>query len=282
MMSKVKKVSKQAKMLGIHIVLTICCCVSVFPILRILTISLRPGNRLLSSDLSIIPPDANWVSYSRVLTEKPFFQWVFNSLVITIATSLLGVILSSTAAYAFSRYRFPGKKAGLVFLMVTQMIPATMLILPIYLILAQTGLLNSYMGLILAYSVTSLPFSIWILKGYFDSVPRSLEEAARIDGCSELSAFYRILLPLSLPSLAIVFLFNFTQAWNEYIIASTVLHSPELHTWPLGLRDLQGNFNTEWGMFASGSVLISLPVIVLFMLSSRYMVSGLTLGGVKG
>jgi arabinogalactan oligomer/maltooligosaccharide transport system permease protein len=202
--------------------------------------------------------------------------------VITVTTSLIGVMLSATAAYAFSRYRFPGRKSGLMFLMMTQMIPAAMLILPIYLILTQMNLLNTYAGMVIAYSVTTLPFSIWVLKGYFDSVPRSLEESARIDGCSELGAFYRVLLPLSTPSLAIVFLFNFTQAWNEYIIASTVIRNPELRTWPLGLFEFQGNFNSEWGLFAAGSVVISIPVVLLFLYSSKYMVSGLTVGGVKG
>ena len=120
------------------------------------------------------------------------------------------------------------------------------------------------------------------IEGYFDTVPKSLEEAARIDGCTEFGAFYRILLPLSKPSLAIVFLFNFTQAWNEYLVASTILQDSRLRTWTLGLYELQGNFNSEWGLFAAGSVLISVPVVLLFLYSSKYMISGLTLGGVKG
>lgn len=265
-----------------HAVLWIAVIVAVFPVSRILTISIRPGNRLLSSDLALIPADASLGNYVAIFSQKPFLQWIYNSLVITVTTSLIGVILASTAAYAFSRYRFPGRKSGLLFLMMTQMIPAAMLILPIYLILTQLNLLNTYAGMVVAYSVTTLPFSIWVLKGYFDTVPRSLEESARIDGCSELGAFYRVLLPLSTPSLAIVFLFNFTQAWNEYIIASTVIRDPNLRTWPLGLFELQGNFNSEWGMFAAGSVVISVPVVLLFLYSSKYMISGLTVGSVKG
>jgi arabinogalactan oligomer/maltooligosaccharide transport system permease protein len=265
-----------------HGVLWIAVIIAVFPVSRIITISLRPGNRLLSSDMSLIPPDASFENYVAIFTQKPFLQWIYNSFIITVATSLIGVILSATAAYAFSRYRFPGRKSGLLFLMMTQMIPAAMLILPIYLILTQLSLLNTYAGMVVAYSVTTLPFSIWVLKGYFDTVPRSLEESARIDGCSELGAFYRVLLPLSTPSLAIVFLFNFTQAWNEYIIASTVIRDAGLRTWPLGLFELQGNFNSEWGMFAAGSVIISIPVVLLFLYSSKYMVSGLTIGSVKG
>jgi arabinogalactan oligomer/maltooligosaccharide transport system permease protein len=280
-MSSISKVSPIRAILS-HAILCIAVVIAVFPVSRILTISIRPGNRLLSSDLSMIPDDATLDNYFVIFSQKPFLQWIYNSLVITVTTSLIGVMLSATAAYAFSRYRFPGRKSGLMFLMMTQMIPAAMLILPIYLILTQMNLLNTYAGMVIAYSVTTLPFSIWVLKGYFDSVPRSLEESARIDGCSELGAFYRVLLPLSTPSLAIVFLFNFTQAWNEYIIASTVIRSPELRTWPLGLFEFQGNFNSEWGLFAAGSVVISVPVVLLFLYSSKYMVSGLTVGGVKG
>lgn len=280
-MSTLQKVS-WPRAIASHIFLWCACIVVLFPILRIVTISLRPGNRLLSSNMNLIPPDASLTSYYRILTQKPFLQWVYNSLLITVTTSLLGVILAATAAYAYSRFKFPGRKIGLLFLMMTQMVPAAMLILPIYLILTHAGLLNTYAGIVIAYSVTTLPFSIWVLKGYFDTVPRSLEEAARIDGCTELGAFYRVLLPLSTPSLAIVFLFNFTQSWNEYLIATTLLQSPKLRTWPLGLYELQGNFNSEWGMFAAGSVLISIPVVLLFLYSSKYMISGLTVGGVKG
>ncbi len=280
-MSSLDKVSPRQAVLS-HAFLWAACIVALFPVSRIITISLRPGNRLLSSDMSLIPDDASLQSYLKIITEKPFLQWLYNSLLITLSTSLIGVCLAATAAYAFSRFKFPGRKSGLLFLMTTQMIPGAMLLLPIYLVLTKIGLNNTYTGLVVAYSVTTLPFSIWILKGYFDTVPKSLEEAARIDGCTEFGAFYRILLPLSKPSLAIVFLFNFTQAWNEYLVASTILQDSRLRTWPLGLYELQGNFNSEWGLFAAGSVLISVPVILLFLYSSKYMISGLTLGGVKG
>lgn len=280
-MSSLEKVSHRQSLLS-HVFLWAACLVALFPVSRIITISLRPGNRLLSSDMSLIPDDASLESYIKILTEKPFLQWLYNSLLITVTTSMIGVCLAATAAYAFSRFKFPGRKSGLLFLMTTQMIPGAMLLLPIYLVLTKIGLNNTYTGLVVAYSVTTLPFSIWILKGYFDTVPKSLEEAARIDGCTEFGAFYRILLPLSKPSLAIVFLFNFTQAWNEYLIASTILQDSRLRTWPLGLYELQGNFNSEWGLFAAGSVLISIPVILLFLYSSKHMISGLTLGGVKG
>lgn len=271
------------KRIIIHIVLIMVCIVSVFPVLRVLAVSLRPGDRLMSTDLAIIPPDATLESYRIILFDKPFLGWVWNSLAITIATALIGVILAATAAYAFSRWKFPGRSVGLVFLLATQMIPASMLMIPIYILAIKLGMVGTYRGLVIAYCVTSIPFSVWILKGYFDTIPADLEEAARIDGCSQLQAFWRVLLPLSTPALAITFLFNFMSAWNEYLLARVMLGSSEsLMTWPLGLQRLQGQYATQWGQFSAGSILVMIPVVVLFLYSSKYLISGLTLGGVKG
>jgi arabinogalactan oligomer/maltooligosaccharide transport system permease protein len=271
------------KRIIIHIVLIIACVISIFPVLRVFAISLRPGDRLMSTDLALIPPDATLESYRIILFDKPFLSWVWNSVAITVATALIGVILAATAAYAFSRWKFPGRSVGLVFLLATQMIPASMLMIPIYILAINLGMVGTYRGLVIAYCVTSIPFSVWILKGYFDTVPIDLEEAARIDGCSQLQAFLKILLPLSTPALAITFLFNFMQAWNEYLLARVMLGSSEsLMTWPLGLQRLQGQYQTQWGQFSAGSILVMLPVVILFLYSSKYLISGLTLGGVKG
>lgn len=271
------------KRIIIHIVLILACIVSVFPVLRVLAVSLRPGDRLMSTDLAIIPPDATLESYRIVLFDKPFLGWVWNSLAITISTALIGVILAATAAYAFSRWKFPGRSVGLVFLLATQMIPASMLMIPIYILAIKLGMVGTYKGLVIAYCVTSIPFSVWILKGYFDTIPADLEEAARIDGCSQLQDFWRVLLPLSTPALAITFLFNFMSAWNEYLLARVMLGSSEsLMTWPLGLQRLQGQYATQWGQFSAGSILVMIPVVILFLYSSKYLISGLTLGGVKG
>lgn len=271
------------KLTIIHIVLLICCVVAVFPVLRVLAISLRPGNRLMSADLALIPADATLESFRVILFDKPFLSWLWNSLAITIATALIGVILAATAAYAFARWKFPGRSIGLIFLLATQMIPASMLMIPIYILAIKLGMVGTYKGLVIAYCVTSIPFSVWILKGYYDTIPIDLEEAARIDGCSQIQAFLKILLPLSSPALAITFLFNFTAAWNEYLLARVMLGSQEnLLTWPLGLQRLQGQFQTSWGTFSAGSILVMIPVVALFLYSSKWLLSGLTMGSVKG
>lgn len=270
------------KFLLVHLVIIVSAAICVYPLLRIFSVSLRPGDKLFSTDLSLIPAGATFKAYASLLKDTMFLRWLWNSLVITLATSLIGVSLASTAAYAFSRFRFPGKKAGLILLLSSQMIPAGMLILPLFLMIMKLKLMNTYLGMIIAYSVSSLPFSIWILKGYYDTIPRSLEEAALVDGTSQVGAFWRIILPLSTPALSIAFLFNFTTAWNEYLVARVVLFSSKQYTWTLGLFELQGQYITQWGMFAAGSMLVTIPVLCVFLYSSKWLISGLTLGSVKG
>ena len=277
------------KRLLIHVILIAACIVAIYPILRIFTISIRPGDKLLSTDLSIIPKNATLNSYRQVLFGDPatkrksdFFLWLWNSLLITLTTACIGVILASSAAYAFSRFKFPGRSPGLIFLLTTQMIPAGMLLLPLYMMLTRLKLINTYLGLIIAYSVTSVPFTIWILKGYFDTIPPDLEEAAMIDGTSRLGAFYRVILPLSTPSLAVAFLFNFTSGWSEYLVARVVLQKAAMYTWPLGIFTYAGQYTLAAGRFAAASMLLAVPSMALFLYASKWLVSGLTLGGVKG
>jgi arabinogalactan oligomer/maltooligosaccharide transport system permease protein len=271
------------KRILINLALILSCAIAVYPVLRVLSVSLRPGDRLLSTSLAIIPADASLQAYKTVLVEKEFLVWVWNSIAITTATAIIGVILAATSAYAFSRWRFPGRGSGLVFLLTTQMIPAPMLMVPIYILATKLSLTQSYRGLVLAYSVTSVPFSIWILKGYYDTIPHELEEAALIDGVSRLSAFWRIILPLSTPALAIVFLFSFMAAWSDYLLARVMIASDRsLWTWVLGVRDFQSQFQTQWGLFSAASILVMIPVVALFLYSSKWLISGLTLGSVKG
>ncbi|ADN01964.1 transporter [Spirochaeta thermophila DSM 6192] len=265
-----------------HAVLIVACVIALFPILRIVSVSLRPGDRLLSTSLRIIPEGATLENYYNVLFKKDFFLWLWNSLVVSVTTAFIGLMLASTAAYGFSRWNFPGKKAGLVFLLATQMIPASMMMIPLYILAARLGFINTYRGLVLAYSVGSIPFSVWILKGYYDSISASLEEAAMIDGATRMQTFYRIILPLSLPGLSIAFLFNFMSAWKDFLLARIMLQKDFLFTWPLGLQQLQGQFRTSWGMFAAASIMVAIPVVALFLYTSRYLISGLTLGSVKG
>lgn len=274
------------KRLFVHGMLIIAALIAALPIVRVFSVALRPADRLLEREFRLIPEGATLDAFVHVLTGTAFPQWLYNSLVVTIGTSLVGVIFAATSAYAFSRFRFPGRGVGLTALLATQLIPATMLIVPIFVLAVildpALDLKDSYRGLVIAYSITAVPFSIWILKGYYDTVPIELEEAARIDGCSQLEAFWRVLLPLSTPALAIVFLFNFLTAWNEFVLARVLIgSSTELFTWPLGVLRFQAQFQTQWADLAAASILISIPIVALFLYSSKWLVSGLTLGGVK-
>ena len=266
----------------IYLIIFIFIAISLYPILRVLTISLRPGDNLLNESLRIIPKDASFENYVKLFTEKPFLIWIRNSVLVTIVVTILGVVLASLAGYSFSRFRFPGRKAGLLGLLVTQMFPATMLLLPLFIMISKLNLINSFLGLIIMYSASALPFCIWLMKGYYDTIPFSLEESAMMDGANKFFAFRKIILPLAAPALVITALFSFMTAWNEYVVAAQILWYDDMFTIPLGLKSLQGNMTTEWGMYAAGALLISIPVILLFLVLSKWLVSGLTLGSVKG
>ena len=271
------------KRLLIHLALICGCILAVYPVLRVVSVSLRPGDRLLSTSLAIIPPDATFDAYRSAVVDTEFPVWLWNSIAITAATAIIGVVLAATSAYAFSRWRFVGRSPAMVFLLATQMIPAPMLMVPIYILAIKLDLVQTYRGLVIAYAVTAIPFSIWILKGYYDTIPRDLEEAAYIDGASPISAFWRIVLPLSTPALAIIFLFNFMQAWSDYLLARVMISSARpLWTWVLGVQSFQSQFTTQWGLFAASSIIVTIPVMALFLYSSRWLISGLTLGSVKG
>ncbi len=267
----------------VHGTLFLAALIAIFPVLRVISVSLRPSDQLLERTFNFIPPGATLNNYVHVVSDTDFVKWLINSLLITVGTSIVGLIFAATSAYAFSRYKFPGRGLGLTALLATQLIPATMLLVPLFIIAVQLGLQGTYRGLMIAYSVTSVPFSIWILKGYYDTVPIDLEEAAMVDGCSQLEAFWRILIPLSAPALAIVFLFNFLAAWNEYVLARVMIGSQsDLYTWPIGILRFQAQFQTQWGDLAAASVLVSIPIVALFLYSSKWLVNGVTLGGVKG
>lgn len=255
---------------------------SIYPILRVITISIRPGDNLLNESLSIIPDDWTFDNYVKIFTDHPLGTWIWNSILVTITVVITGVALASTAGYALSRFRFPGREASLLSLLVTQMFPATMLLLPLFIMLSSLHLINTYLGLIVIYSSTALPFCVWQMKGYYDTIPYSLEEAARIDGASRFMAFYKIILPLASPALVITALFSFMSAWTEYIVAAQVLWYEEMFTLPIGLKSFQANMTTEWGLYAAGAMIVSIPAIGLFLFLTKYLIGGLTLGSVKG
>ncbi len=280
----------------LHLFLILMVAITLYPLLWVLTIAFSGGQSLAISNL---PPDAGFSDRLRAITpwpehfsaanfrslfnDQPFARWLLNSVIISAATTFLGVFLSSTAAYAFSRFRFPGRRAGLMSFLVSQMFPGVLMMIPLYIIIVQwLGLGSSYAGLVLVYTVTAIPFCVWMMKGYFDTIPRELEESALIDGASQATIFFRIVLPLAKPAVAVTALFSFMTAWNEFIQAATFMNKEEMYTMPVGLRFFVGGFSQQWGYFAAGSIVAAIPIMVLFMFLQKYLVSGLTAGAVKG
>ncbi len=270
------------KSVVIHVALVLFTMAVIYPILQVISISLRPGDRLYSTSLALIPDGATLHAYYAIFFEKPFLLWLRNSLLVSITVTIIGVALASTSGYAFARFRFPGHGAGMLGFLVSQMFPATMLLLPLFILLSKIGMIDAIPGLVIAYVATALPFCVWTMKGYYESIPVELEEAAMVDGTTRAGAFWKITLPLSAPALMITALFSFMTAWSEFMVARVIIQSQNLYTLPLGLESLAGTFQTEWANYSAGAVVVCIPVVALFLILNRYLVSGLTLGGVKG
>ena len=268
--------------IGAYAVLTFFTLFSIYPVLRVFSISIRPGQRLLTRSLSIIPDGATFDSYYRLIFDEPFLRWMGNSIFISIIVTIIGVALATTAGYAFSRFRFPGRNGAMIAIITTQMFPVSMLLLPLFILLIKLHLYDSFLGLIIAYSATALPFTIWQMKGYYDTIPYSLEEAAMIDGASPIYTFWHIILPLALPALAITALFSFMTAYSEYLVAVVLIQNTDFFTLPLGLKSFQASMEATWGLYSAGAIVVSLPVVALFIFLSRFLIGGLTLGSVKG
>lgn len=270
------------KIILIYAILAIACIFSVYPILNVLTISLRPADALFTKSLSIIPPNATFDNFRQAFIQYDMLGWLFHSLVVSSAACAFSVLLSITAGYAFSRFEFRGKKMGLSLILVTQMFPLAMTLLPLYLMIINFKMTNSYWALAIIYVSTSIPFNIWMMKGFYDTIPKSLEESAYVDGASVFRSFYQIILPLAKPAVALTALFSFMGAWSEYIVASVIINEAGKLTLPVGLISMQGQFSTAWGIYSAGALITAVPVMILFIALSKYLVGGLTVGSVKG
>jgi arabinogalactan oligomer/maltooligosaccharide transport system permease protein len=264
-----------------HLFLIPFCLATLFPALWVVKMAFR-AEQAFATDLNPLPVEFSLQNFETLMSDPLFGRQLLNSLLVATLTTLLGVFLACTAAYAFSRFRFPGRRAGLMFLLVTQMFPGTMMTIPLYSLMESLGLLNQMAGLILVYSTTAIPFCIYMLKGYFDTIPRELEESAIMDGAGPFTLFWRIILPLSRPAIAVTALFSFMTAWNEYILAATFMSDERAYTLPVKVQSFVGDYTTEWGHFAAGALIVSVPVMALFFALQKHLVGGLTAGSVKG
>jgi arabinogalactan oligomer / maltooligosaccharide transport system permease protein len=271
----------------VHFALIVATLAALYPVLWVISLAF---SRSSDPGAHVLPiPRTLSLEHFRAVTEThdAAGRWLFgrqlaNSLVVSIATAAVGIAIATPAAYALARFRFVGKERGVWLLMATQMFPGVATLVPLYLILQGLHLLDSKAGLVLVYATTSVPFCVMQLRSAFESIPVDLEEAAMVDGASRFQAFRMVALPAARPAIAVTALFAFMSAWNEFILAATLLSRQEAFTLPVALQRYVGEHGAAWGHFAAGAIIVSIPVMALFYIAQRHIVSGLTSGGVKG
>ncbi|WP_221563741.1 sugar ABC transporter permease [Alkalihalobacillus sp. TS-13] len=266
-----------------YIAIFITIAIVIYPVLWIVGSSFNPGNSLSGS--TIIPKNASLKHYQELfdLSSSNYLYWYWNTLKICIVTMVLSVTMIALMGYSFSRYRFIGRKNGLMTFLILQMIPNFAALIAIYVLAVQTKLIDTHLALILLYTGGLLPMNTWLAKGYFDTIPKELDESARIDGAGHFRIFWQIILPLAKPILAVIALFSFITPFADFILAKVILRSEEKYTLAVGLYNLVAKqFGGEFTEFAAGAVLIAIPISLLFLSLQRYLISGLTAGGTKG
>lgn len=221
-------------------------------------------------------------NYVRLFQQYPFARFFLNSTIVATGTTIIAVSFSAFAGYSLSRFRFPGRSVIGMLILVTQMLPGVAILIALYIQFRDFGLLNTYAGLIISYNAFSIPFCTWMLRGFFDSIPKDLEEAAEIDGCDAYGAFFRVALPLTLPGLIATAIFSFIQGWHEFIFAVTMIDDSKMFTLTVGIASMKSINIIDWGLLNAGVVVTTIPLVFLFAFVQKYLIRGLTAGAVKG
>jgi ABC-type glycerol-3-phosphate transport system permease component len=263
-------------------VLILTCAFSLFPILWAFSTSLKASADIVSYPPNWIPAPVSLEHYAQVLGGSHMPRYFFNSMLVAVATILLTLVVASHGGYAAARFEFPAKNLLLFLILATVMIPGIAVLVPLYMIMSQVGLHDTYWSLILIYSAWQVPTVLWLMRGFFESIPRDLEEAALIDGCGPLQAFYRVITPLTRPGLAASAVVVFVYVWNEFIIALTMTASDEMRLVPVGLYYYVSAWGVEWGKLMAAVSVALLPAVVLFIILQRHFIQGLTSGSTKG
>jgi ABC-type glycerol-3-phosphate transport system permease component len=273
-----------ARWVGLYALVALGVVFTVFPILWMFTISIRPSNELYITPFRYIPPTPTLDNYINVLANRTTVpahleQGFGRTVIVAMCTTILAVIIAALAGYALARFRFRGREPYGVVMLTTQMMPAVLFLVPLFVILRNIGLINTLPGLILSYLTFSLPFCIWLLRGYFEGIPVELEEAALIDGCSRLQALVYVVLPLAAPALVATGTFAFINAWNEFLFAFILAGEKPLLT--VQLYSFIGQYGPQYGNLMASALLVAAPPVILFLILQRYLISGLTAGAVK-
>lgn len=270
-----------------HVVAWIALVFAFFPIAYVISAAINPTGSIAAQ--RFVPENPSLVNFETLFTDTPFWTWLWNSILIAGGASVTTVFLCALAAYAFARMRFRGRRGGLLFILLAQMFPPLLAFVALFLLAVELGNIFPAIGLdtrLLLYFIylgTALSVNVWLMKGFFDTLPKDMDESAEIDGASHVQIFFRIIVPLATPILAVIFLLTIIATFNDFIIASIILRDEENFTLAVGLtRFISGQYGARWGPFAAGALVGALPVLVLFMWLQRYLVSSLTAGAVKG
>ncbi|MFC8915947.1 sugar ABC transporter permease [Streptomyces sp. NPDC047821] len=263
---------------GLHLTLLVATLVAVFPPLWLVITSFKPKTDAF--DTSVVK-NFTLGNYTHVLADTQFLAWLGNSLVVVGITTVIGVFISATTGYAVSRFRFPGLRPLMWLLLITQMFPVAVLIVPLYNLLASLGMLNQPVGLVITYLTVAVPFCAWMMKGYFDGIPAEIDEAGRVDGLTPFGTFWRLIMPLAKPGLAVTAFYTFITGWGEVAYASAFMTGEENLTLAGGLQTFVNQYTADWGSLTAAAVLIAAPAAVIFGLVQRHLVSGLTAGATK-
>ncbi|MBL8589338.1 MAG: carbohydrate ABC transporter permease [Methylobacteriaceae bacterium] len=268
--------------LALYLSAVATCAILVFPIYWLVVTALSQPDQLRQLPPSFWPSQPNWGVFGRVLGERPIGLWLINSTLAALGAVAISMAVSILAGYALSRFRVKGGQSLGLFILTAKMLPATLLVIPLFGIFRATGLIGSLWSIILAHATLIVPFTTWMLKGYFDTIPQELEQAAMVDGCSPLGALFRVILPVSTPGLAATALYGFVLSWSDYAYARTFLTNAQGNwTANLGITTMKGEYVSNWADISAASILVALPVLAIYLFLERYLVGGLTAGSDK-
>lgn len=280
---KKQKIKRIVGLTVLNIIFILLCLIGMIPILYALSLAFSGSGGALSADLSLLPKNPTLDNFRAVILEEPFLIWMKNSMVLSVGTMILAMSVAIVAAYAFSRFRFKGRKSVLKMLLLLNAFPQILSMFAIFRLFKNMNLLNLHIGLIVIYAGSMCIFSIWNMKGYFDTIPIEIEEASKIDGANDFMLLARIVLPLARPAIIVTAVMVLIFVWNEYLFATTFMLNENSYSLAGGLYQLQASdYSRSWPLFSAASILVSIPILIVFFCIQKYMVSGLTAGGVKG
>jgi multiple sugar transport system permease protein len=276
------QLQRPAMTLGKYAAILFYVTFALFPLYWLLKIAVTPDRLIYSDGTRLWPSEFTLSNFTAVLFQTDFLSYFTNSLIVSLGTAALTTIFAAGAGYAFSRFNFGGKKIIIAVMLITQMFPLLMIIAPVYKIIASLGLLNSLTSLIIVYTAFNIPFATFLMQSFFDGIPKDLEEAAMMDGCSRFQALRKVIFPLTLPGLGATLGFVFTAAWSELLFALMLISKNDTMTFPVGLLTFVSKFSVDWGQMMAAGVLALIPSCLFFIFIQRYLVQGLTSGAVKG